>query len=306
MHDPLAVAFEIRRPWPQRTPMHAASDQSTRWRIRLHHDHTPMCTDDPPHKGGAFPWWRPSSYSAFWRLAGRDYYWPPLIVVWHREPGGRDALTQCSRRVQRAGGTWHRTRTWRLHIHHWRLQFPPLQQLRRRLLTRCTWCGGRSVKGDPVNVSSQWDRKRGHWWQGETGLFHSDCSAVHSAHAACTCEEPILDSDTYGHCARCTRFRAFGVTPERIARQRQLAAVPHGARRFRAAAQPKEPTMTEPQPCTANVIGVGDDPTTPIQCDQAAGHDGWHTRTTSDGTDRWADTYGGAHPHTPTDDGIDQ
>src|ERR1041384_5675337 len=99
MHDPLTVAFEIRRPWPERTPLPAAGHASVRWRIRLHHDCTPSRGQDPPHRDGAFPWWRPSSYSAFWRLAGRDYYWPPVIAVWHREPDGRDGLSVCSKRV---------------------------------------------------------------------------------------------------------------------------------------------------------------------------------------------------------------
>lgn len=231
MHDPLTVAFEIRRPWPQHTPMRAANDQSIRWRIRLHHEHTAHCDDDPPHRDGAFPWWRPSSYSAFSRLAGRDYYWPPLITIWHREPGGRDGLTECGRVVQRSDGTWHRLRSWRFHIHHWHLQFPPLQQLRRRLLTRCAWCGGRSVKGDQVNVSHSWDGPRGRWWRGEPGLFHRDCSAVKSAHGVCLCEQPELEYGDHGRCARCDRARSFGVTPEALARVRELAAIPRGGRR---------------------------------------------------------------------------
>jgi len=239
VHDPLTVAFEIRRPWPQPTPMRAASDPAIRWRIRLHHDHTPMCNDDPPHRDGAFPWWKPSSYSAFWRLAGRDYYWPPVIVVWHREPRGRDGLSVCGRRVQRPDGTWRTSRGWRFHVHHWRLQFPPLQQLRRHLLTRCAWCGGRDRKGDPINVSHQWDRSRGHWWRGETGLFHSDCSSIHTAHRSCACEQPVLEHDDYGRCARCNRSRSFGTAPETLERMRELAAIPRGARTPAPAAAPE-------------------------------------------------------------------
>lgn len=190
MHDPLTVAFEIRRPWPQRTA--PIGRDATRWRIR---------------------------YSAFWRLAGRDYFWPALITVWHREPGSRDAGTVCRGR-----------RTRRLHVHHWRLQIPPLQQLRRRLFTRCTWCGGPDRKGDAVNHSHQWNRARGHWWQGETGLFHRDCSGIQSAHRTCVCEQPVLDNDGYGRCARCNRTRAYGTTPERLERARELQRIPTGAR----------------------------------------------------------------------------
>ncbi|MGW0821803.1 hypothetical protein [Streptomyces sp. NPDC002845] len=230
MHDPLTVAFEIRRPWPGRSPLPAADRLSVRWRMRLHHTCTPRCGEDPPHRDGAFPWWRPSSYSSFWRLNGRDYHWPALITVWHREPGGRDGLTVCSKRVQRRDGTWRRTRGWQWHVHHWRLQLHPYQQLRRSFLTRCAWCGGRSVKGDRADISHQWNGPRARWWQGERGLYHRDCSAIKHAHSTCVCARPALDHDIYGKCARCNLFRPFGFTDANLARARELAAIPHGGR----------------------------------------------------------------------------
>lgn len=203
MHDPLVVAFEIRRPWPEKSKPISNVHRDTRWRL----------------------------HGAFWKLAGREFYWPSLITVWHREPGGHDALTVCRTHVQRPDGTSKATNAWRWHIHHWRLQCPPLQEARRRLLTRCTWCGGRSRKGDPVNVSHQWDGPHGHWWQGEPGLYHDDCSAISSAHQTCICEDPILDHDTYGSCARCGRRRSFGMTEEHLERARELNKVPAGGRR---------------------------------------------------------------------------
>ncbi|MGW4493763.1 hypothetical protein [Streptomyces sp. NPDC004376] len=236
MHDPLTVAFEIRRPWPQRSPLPAAGHASVRWRVRLHHDCGTWCADDPPHREGAFPWWKLSSYSAFWRLAGRDYYFPSLIMVWHREPRGRDGLSECGRRVQRRDGSWGFRRGWRFHVHHWRLQFRFVQDLRRRFLTRCAWCNGRSVKGDQVNHSHQWNRPRARWWQGERGLFHSDCSAIKQAHSTCVCSRSVLDSNTYGRCARCDGFRPFGFTDDNLARARALQAIPHGERRSDAQA----------------------------------------------------------------------
>lgn len=232
MHDPLVVAFEIRRPWPQRSTLPAAGEKSIRWRIRLHHTHLAACENDPPHPQGAFPWWKPSSYSAFWRLAGRDFYWPSLITIWHREPGGHDALSMCQKRIQLPDGTWKFTRGWRWHIHHWHLQFPPLQALRRRLLTRCAWCGGRSRKGDAVNMSHQWDGPRGRWWHGEPGLYHGDCSAIASAHRTCACEDPITEHEGYGRCFHCGRFRPWGMKPERLARVRELQATPARARKL--------------------------------------------------------------------------
>ena len=192
MHDPLTVAFEIRRPWPRLDDgeTRQAARTGTRWKT-----------------GGAF-----------WVVAGRGLYWPGMVTVWHHDPSGYDDTT-C------------RGKRWQLHVHHWRIQVLPLQQLRRRLLTRCTWCGERSVKGDQVNVSHQWDRARGHWWEGERGLFHRDCSSVKIAHATCVCEQPVLDHDNYGRCARCDRSRSFGMTAENLARARELAAIPHGKRR---------------------------------------------------------------------------
>jgi hypothetical protein len=169
MHDPLVVAFEIRRPWPQR------------------------------------------------RNPALGYrYFPAMVVIWHREPHGHDSGEVCERSTRR------------LHVHHWRIQVPPLQALRRRLLTRCAWCGGRSVKGDCVNLSHQWDGPRGHWWQGEPGLFHHDCSPVERAHSLCFCPDPLLSQDGYGQCQMCGGFRAWRQEPDEA--DRLLAALPEGGR----------------------------------------------------------------------------
>lgn len=184
MHDPLMVAFEIRRPWPKRI-----------------------------------------------NETNRHYRWPTLITVWHREPNGHDSGTVCKHvmRLQGADGQWrYRIRwQWYLHVQHWKIQIPPLQQLRRRLLTRCAWCGGRHVKGDPVNLSHQWGGSRGRWWKGETGLYHHGCSPIAQAHRLCLCDDPGLSNGGYGQCAFCGKFRAWLKVPD--AADRLLAAVPSGA-----------------------------------------------------------------------------
>lgn len=224
MHDPMVVAHEILRPWPQRSGLPAAGRKETRWKIRhqhVHHEDCPElgCTSDQP-----FPWWRKRSYSRFWRIAGRDWYWPPVITIWHVEPGGHDALTVCQRRVQRPDGTWHRTGHWRWHVHHWRIQVQPLQHLRRQLLTRCAWCGGRQHKGDYVNFSAGWHRDRTPWWRGEAGLFHQYCMDVEHAHRTCFCDDPLLEHGDYGRCAVCGKFRSYGQVPDEA--ERLLASVP--------------------------------------------------------------------------------
>lgn len=159
MHDPLVVAFDIRRPWPRRDHSHDAKPGEPRWRARYQ-----RATWRKPWRG----------WMAFWTVAGRGFYWPSFITVWHQEPGGHDALTICRTRTQRPDGTWTYTKGWRWHVRHWRIQVSPLQNLRRRLLTKCEECGR---KGGP-NISHQWDGERGPWWRGERGLFHRECSSL--------------------------------------------------------------------------------------------------------------------------------
>jgi hypothetical protein len=242
MHDPLVVAFEIHRPWPRREHSHDSirphrpDHVFPRWRFKLHHDCLTCDEQERAEHAGKrfFPWWRPSSWTPFWTVAGRGLYWPSLVTVWHREPGGHDSGEVCRHYVRwlDADGRWQMKvlHGWRFHVHHWKVQVHPLQALRRWALTRCAWCGGKSRRGDYVNVSHQWDGPTGRWWQGAPGLFHHDCSAVESAHRACTCADPITEHDRYGWCARCGKFRAFDRPPLSVAADRILAAIPAGRR----------------------------------------------------------------------------
>lgn len=67
MRDPDTMVLAIRRPWPHPSPMATQEAERTgrRWRIGC----------------------------AFWTIAGRGYYWPHLIVIWHRDPSGYDAVS---------------------------------------------------------------------------------------------------------------------------------------------------------------------------------------------------------------------
>lgn len=189
MHDPMVMAFSIRRPWPK---------------IRRPHG------SNPPRWG-----WRRGS--CFAHVAGRELYFPSLITVWHVEPHGADALR----------GECRGTR-WQWHIHHWHIQWNFLQNWRRRLLTRCAWCGGRSTKRDAVNFSLSWDSPKQPLWRGETHLFHHDCSTVQAAHKVCLCDDPLLDRRDYGRCELCGKFRAWRQEPTDATRY--LAALPVGSR----------------------------------------------------------------------------
>ncbi|MEU8270152.1 hypothetical protein AB0B89_23710 [Sphaerisporangium sp. NPDC049002] len=206
MHDPLVVAFEIRRPWPRVS--------------------RPRTSDG--------------------RALAPQLYWPRLVTVWHREPGGRDSGEVCKHHTRHQDATgdwqWKFHWAWRLHVHHWKVQIPPLQELRRRILTRCAWCNGPHRKSDPVNVSHSWDGPRGRWWRGEPGLYHHDCSGIASAHNTCSCVDPVTEYEGSGRCARCTRYRPYGMTTDRMARVREMQAIPSGGRRAADGEQTPTPT----------------------------------------------------------------
>lgn len=201
MHDPDVVAFDIRRPWPRIT-----RNQTGRTGFSL-----------------------PFIETRRWK-----FYFPGMITIWHREPGGRDSGEVCKHytRWQGEDGKWQSKmlRGWKWHISHWRIQIGPLQTLRRWALTRCAWCRGRSRRGDQIDTSHQWDAARGPWWRGEPGLFHRDCSSIERAHATCLCSGPDLEHRGYGRCRVCGKSSSYGRTELQIAQARILAAVPAGQR----------------------------------------------------------------------------
>jgi hypothetical protein len=235
MHDPMVVAFEIRRPWPRRSRANDAKPGQPRWVIRYHHDCGKYGCEERHTGQRFFPWWKPGSYMSAWVLAGRGFYWPALITIWHVEPGGHDSGKVCRHyvRTQQPDGTYRTrvTHAWRWHVHHWRIRVAPLQAARRWLLTRCEWCGGPSRKGDLVNVSHRWNGERGPWWRGERNLFHHDCSSIEYAHRTCICDDPMIErGGSFGTCARCGKHAAGKKDYGLLARLRLLASVPQGCR----------------------------------------------------------------------------
>jgi hypothetical protein len=153
MHDPLVVAFDIRRPWPKRSSSGRKSSKK-RWRIG----------------------WR-----AFWTVAGREWYWPSLVTIWHREPKGHDSGEVCRHYVrwQDENGEWHSkvVRRWRWHVHHWKIQIRPLQTLRRFIFERCEECGYRFPYGY-APISHQWDSPKRRFWAKDRGTYHFQCSSL--------------------------------------------------------------------------------------------------------------------------------
>jgi hypothetical protein len=107
VHDPLVVAFEIRRPWPRRDRAY----------------------DEKPGRVSLHSWRGP-----FWVIGGKGFYWPTMVTVWHREPGGRDSGEVCRHYVKRVGADGEYKlkilHGWRFHVVHvrWReiiIELPP-------------------------------------------------------------------------------------------------------------------------------------------------------------------------------------
>lgn len=68
---------------------------------------------------------------------------------------------------------WYRHPRW--HIHHWRFQVHPWQTFRRWAFSRCAGCGKRFSWGY-CPVSHQWHSPKPRLFQGEVGVYHSECS----------------------------------------------------------------------------------------------------------------------------------
>lgn len=94
MHDPMVVAFEIRRPWPSRRATPVRPGQP-RWEWKCHGR-----------------WWKPGNWSPFVTAFGRRWFFPSLLTVWHVEPRGADSGTVCrhTRRVDDVAG-------WKVRLH---------------------------------------------------------------------------------------------------------------------------------------------------------------------------------------------
>lgn len=173
MHDPMTLAWTIRRPFPQ-----------IRKRTMTHR---------PPFR------WR----SSHWYIGRWTFYWPSIIDCWHVEPKGHDSGEVCKHYLPagevsswkvwllpwyRAGKSsehdpngasyvWDKRWKW-THWRHWSLRFIPYMTFNRWAFQRCEKCGGKSRRGHPVNVSHQWDGPRQRFGKSRPGLFHGDCSSI--------------------------------------------------------------------------------------------------------------------------------
>lgn len=72
-----------------------------------------------------------------------------------------DFVSLVYRAYKRYHRPWYKHPRW--HIHHWRIQFPPIQKIKRRYWDKCSVCGKRGFKGA---AHSDW---------GGTEIWHSEC-----------------------------------------------------------------------------------------------------------------------------------
>lgn len=177
MHDPMVVAFEIRRPWPTRSSI-PAKEGMPRFEWKRHG-----------------PWWKPGAWSCFMVAFGRQWYWPSLITIWHVEPNGHDSGEICKHyeRWPDGCGGWESKvlRGWRWHIWHWHVQIAPVQKLKRYLFERCIECGRRYPWGY-APVSHSWDGPSARWFRVGRVNYHHECSGLVSLRGTRDRDETLI------------------------------------------------------------------------------------------------------------------
>lgn len=204
MHDPNVVALEIKVPIPHFR--WKASAGQPRWGVRVFRR-----TNEANRGQRVYRWWWPKGYSV--TVAGRQVKWRTIATIWHNEPGDRDALTVCRRRVpidkarwwyrfvpwwsavpttttvetadgreERVTGRWGYYSTgWTWHVNHWSVQIHVLQMWRRWRHSRCAHCNRRFPWGySPTSHSWAGD---GPSRKGEPGVYHHECSTILSQRA---------------------------------------------------------------------------------------------------------------------------
>jgi hypothetical protein len=171
MHDPMTVAFSIRRPWAAKRRLLGGDkyypELFTIW-------HVDPETDGSDDSCDWFYW----KLTPAERLAGLDLMTNEVdnLNTYYREMDVRDQEMVMLAQWRRAR-QFYKPRPWykhpRWHIHHWRVQWHFGQTLHRWLLSRCAKCGRRFPWGySPIGP---WNSPKRHWWQGEIGVMHHEC-----------------------------------------------------------------------------------------------------------------------------------
>lgn len=179
MHDPLTVAWEIKRPWPAKT-------KSLKWRY-----YPPIVTiwhRDPERRGSDDSCdWFGSRLSREEIDAARDLVTNevdnlnPYFDGMH--PDDVDMILTAQWRKARR---YYAPRPWwkhpKYHIHHWRPRVHAVLNFKRWAFSRCAGCGGRFRWGY-APVSYSWHGTGPQWFRGEAGVYHHPCSQKHTREA---------------------------------------------------------------------------------------------------------------------------
>lgn len=167
MHDPMTVAFELRRPWPNRF-----GESEVGWCPRG----IIRSRAEAARRHGGRRWYA----TPFLDWHGHRYHFPALVTVWHVDPDLRGDDDSCRHAAAKRWGFQRSFWVYKLHVHHWRVQVHPWQRARRWLFgPRCAGCGKRFAwKYAPIGFS----------WEGGGPVFHHDhhhapgqppCSLLH-------------------------------------------------------------------------------------------------------------------------------
>lgn len=79
--------------------------------------------------------------------------------------------------ILRSEQKWWQHPRW--HVHHWKLQVHPVQQLKRWAFSKCKKCGRRFPWGSSP-ITDNWNSTGPRWFRGETDIYHADCRNIHS------------------------------------------------------------------------------------------------------------------------------
>lgn len=199
MHDPMTVAFTIRRPWP-----------TIRKQIKPR-----------PFNIG---------FKCFWYIGNHEWYWPALITVWHVDPSGYDSNEDCP---YSGNWQWH-VHHWKLQVHplqhfrRWALTRCEWCGGRSRKGDMVN----HSKQWDPER-SPWWKGERGLFHEDCSGISsaHQACTCEPGKGGPWDSE---LSGYAYGTCASCGNFRGWQSRDRRDnprdAAYRILQSIPQGAR----------------------------------------------------------------------------
>lgn len=182
MHDPMTVAHEIRRPWPDKK---SKLDPNWKYYPSLvtiwHVDPETDGTDDSCD-------WFYSDFTKEERAAALALITNEFdnLNLYFRDMDPRDKewvmLAQW-----RMARQFYKPRPWykhpRWHIHHWKLQWHFGQALKRYLFSRCSRCGKR-FPWNYAPMSDSWNGTGPRWFRGERGVYHHECGSSANRHPA--------------------------------------------------------------------------------------------------------------------------